>query len=300
MRVNTTSFGPYAARVPLLVMLLYACGGAPAATPTAEPAPPATSPPQADGDGTAIPTAAAVPVDSDAAVVVSIRGQAYEFEEARDCTLSDDLVDIAAGRDDGLVLLVQGDPAVPAEFLIHFSKVGDFAFAYAPAVPGNDPPRVVSDGDSVEVVAEVYQGGVADGRPEAITVRARCGEAPADQPASPDPADGGGSAGGSATVRIGDETYELFTGDPAVCSLGFGVQASMASADRRASLDLFTAGSAIGTFMFARVLDGELWQPAEDPPPFEVTGASATWSGTLRDRESGREEPATVELECDQ
>jgi hypothetical protein len=78
------------------------------------------------------------------------------------------------------------------------------------------------------------------------------------------------------------------------------VQASMASADRRASLDLFTAGSAIGAFMFARVLDGELWQPAGDPPPFEVTGSTATWSGMLRDRESGREEAATIEIECGQ
>lgn len=112
------------------------------------------------------------------------------------------------------------------------------------------------------------------------------------------PGTGGGAAEGTATVELGGATYELFTGEPPVCSMDFGIQASMASADRRASLDLYTAGSTVGSFVFARVLDGELWQPAGDPPPFEVSGSNATWSGTMRDRDSGREEQATIAITC--
>jgi len=109
---------------------------------------------------------------------------------------------------------------------------------------------------------------------------------------------GFGGSGGSATVQIGGETYELITGEPPVCAMDFGIQASMASADRRASLDLYTAGSTVGSFIFARVLDGELWQPAGDPPPFEVSGSNATWTGTMRDMDSGREEQVTISISC--
>lgn len=110
----------------------------------------------------------------------------------------------------------------------------------------------------------------------------------------------GSSSGGSGVVRIAGETYELMTGVPPVCSLGFGVQASMASADRRESLDLYVAGSAVGAFLFARPLDGELWMPADNPPPpFQVSGSTASWSGLLRESESSREEDAQISIDCD-
>jgi hypothetical protein len=108
----------------------------------------------------------------------------------------------------------------------------------------------------------------------------------------------GSAAHGTATVSLGGETYELLTGEPPVCSMDFGIQAGMSSADRRASLDLYTAGSTVGSFTFARVLDGELWQPAGDPPPFEVSRPHATWTGTMRERNSGREEQVTIDISC--
>lgn len=107
----------------------------------------------------------------------------------------------------------------------------------------------------------------------------------------------GGSTGGTATVSIGGQTFQLRTGDPPVCSLSFGIQASMSSEDRRAGLDLYTTPANIGSFLFSRVLDGEVWQPAENPPPFEISGSRATWSGTMRERD-GREAQLDLELTC--
>ena len=114
--------------------------------------------------------------------------------------------------------------------------------------------------------------------------------------ASPAPA---GSGGGRATVTVGSETYHLATDSADRCSLEFGVQASMHSADRRAGLDVFTTRVTVGAFIFSRVLDGEVWQPSDQPPaPFEISAPRATWTGPMRERDSGREEQVTVEITC--
>jgi hypothetical protein len=108
-----------------------------------------------------------------------------------------------------------------------------------------------------------------------------------------------GSGGGTATVTVGSETYHLATDDADRCSLEFGVQASMHSADRRAGLDVFTTRVNVGAFIFSRLLDGEAWQPSDQPPArFEISATRATWTGPMRERESGREEQVTVDITC--
>jgi hypothetical protein len=114
--------------------------------------------------------------------------------------------------------------------------------------------------------------------------------------ASPAPA---GSGGGSATVTVGSETYHLATDSAVRCSLEFGVQATLHSADRRAGLDVFTTRVTVGAFIFSRVLDGEVWQPSDQPPaPFEISAPRATWTGPMRERDSGREAQVTVDNTC--
>jgi hypothetical protein len=108
-----------------------------------------------------------------------------------------------------------------------------------------------------------------------------------------------GSGGGSATVTVGSESYHLATDSADQCSIEFGVQASMHSADRRAGLDVFTTRVTVGAFIFSRVLDGEVWQPSDQPPaPFEISAPRATWTGPMRERDSGREEQVTVDITC--
>lgn len=122
---------------------------------------------------------------------------------------------------------------------------------------------------------------------------------PAGTPSSPADSSPGGSTGGTATVSIGSETYHLATDDADRCSLEFGVQASMHSADRRAGLDVFTTRVTVGAFIFSRIPDGEVWQPSDQPPaPFEISATRATWTGPMRERNSGREEQVTVDIAC--
>jgi len=107
---------------------------------------------------------------------------------------------------------------------------------------------------------------------------------------------GPGGTTGSATVELGGLRYELTRSSS--CLLSIGVQADLSSADGRASLSVFMSGSVVGLFLFARLLDGERWVPSGSPAPFQVSGSSATWSGPMRESNSGREEQAAISINC--
>lgn len=128
-------------------------------------------------------------------------------------------------------------------------------------------------------------GGVASEVPPAVATTNRSSDVP-------------GPAGttASATVDIGGARYELTRGNS--CAFVGGVQLDLSSADGRDSLSVFTSGSVVGLFLFARLLDGEAWQPSGTPARFQVNGSTATWAGPMRDRDSGREEQATITVEC--
>jgi len=293
------------ASMAIVAMIATACGGAPATAPagaTSAVRELPTSSPAAPGQPTDSPTDMATdpgpPVNGggDSSVTVALGRGTFEFEDIRQCDVSSSAIGVEAQSADGLgVLIVTGDPATPLDMLISIARLGEFGYAYTSST-GGPAPAVSVSGESVEIEAQVYTGTAEVGDRDTANIRIRCAE---EEPVAVDtPAPDGGSAG-SATVEIGGQTYELVTGEPPVCSLAFGVQASMASADRTTSLDVYQAGSVFGLFLLARPLAGELWMPSDDPkPPFTVSGSSANWSGTLRNSEDGLQEQATISIQC--
>lgn len=130
---------------------------------------------------------------------------------------------------------------------------------------------------------------------------------PGTTPAPPTPAateaptpDGGepvGTSSGTATVTVGGETYQLATGDPPMCMLIVGVQVGMHSEDRQTSLTVHALGDLNAT-NFALIADDDRWVPAEGSSRFQVTGAQASWSGTLVGQHTARQEPGAIEITC--
>jgi hypothetical protein len=113
---------------------------------------------------------------------------------------------------------------------------------------------------------------------------------PADEP------DGGGLAGGTATVILGDRQYEMSTDD--LCQTVAGVQASMATADGQASVTVIASGSSPGMFALLDFDNNEEWAMVSGSGGWTVNGSQAMWTGMLEERTAGRTSPATVEVRC--
>jgi len=112
----------------------------------------------------------------------------------------------------------------------------------------------------------------------------------------PTDAPGAGGTTPSATVDLGGVRHELVRSSS--CSFSNCVQVDLSSADGRTSLSVFITGSVVGLFLFASLRDEEGWVPSGTPAPFEVSGSSATWSAPMRENNSGREEQATIAIDC--
>jgi len=125
----------------------------------------------------------------------------------------------------------------------------------------------------------------------------RAAPSPTATSSSTDDGTGAGLAGGSATVMLGDETFQLATGDTPLCMLMVGVQVGMASEDRQVSLTVHALGDLNAT-NFALITPDDRWVPPEGAPRFEVAGTRASWSGTLVGGHTGRQEPAAIDITC--
>ena len=116
-------------------------------------------------------------------------------------------------------------------------------------------------------------------------------------PSAPDDRDAGALAGGSATVTLGGETYQLRTGDNPICMLTIGVQVGMASDDRTVSLTVHALGE-LNPTNFALITTDDRWVPADGSATFEVSGGRAAWSGTLVGQHTDSEEDGVIEIVC--
>jgi len=125
----------------------------------------------------------------------------------------------------------------------------------------------------------------------------RTAPSPTGAPSPTEQGTGAGLARGSAAVMLGDETFQLATGETPICMLMVGVQVGMASEDRQVSLTVHALGDLNAT-NFALITPDDRWVPPEGAPRFQVAGSRATWSGTLLGQHTGRQEPAAIEISC--
>lgn len=104
-----------------------------------------------------------------------------------------------------------------------------------------------------------------------------------------------GSGAGSATVEIAGQVYLLAA---TVCSLDSpGPVLDLASPTGLASLNATTGISGVTTLTLETAADGGTWFVGGQEL-FVVDGSTATFSGTLSDPASGREEQATITVIC--
>jgi hypothetical protein len=116
----------------------------------------------------------------------------------------------------------------------------------------------------------------------------------------------------SATVQLGGQTYLLearAVPDPAVplCSLEDGfVVVGLTSADQQSLLSIFASHAGVGidgsSFYFQVAIPseqrGERWVSTETVP-FNVSGSTATWNGTMDERlGTGGEEQVAISIDC--